>query len=63
MIAARTIPKIRPRWTVRPPRIGNCSAKSVSRGSQASGGNASVCWKPPSLHGPKTQYWIHDRAM
>ena len=38
------------------------SAKSVRRGSHASGGNGRVCWKPPSLHGPKTQYWTQDRA-
>ena len=40
------------------------SAKSVSRGSQsASCGNGAVCWKPPSLHGPKTQYWTQTSAM
>ena len=32
---------------------GNCSAKSVRRGSQASGGNASDCWKPPSPPWPE----------
>ena len=52
-----------PRWVVSPPRTGNGAAKSVRRGSHASRGNAFVCWKPPSLHGPKTQNWTHDRAM
>ena len=47
---------------VSPARIGNCSAKSVRRGSQASGGNGSVCWKPPSLHGPKTQILDPDQG-
>ena len=63
MIVAAMIPKMSPRWTVSPPSPGTAVAKSVRRGSQASRGKASVCWKPPSLHGPKTQNWTHDRAM
>ena len=42
----------------RAPRV----ATSVRRGNQASRGNCSVCWKPPSDHGPNTQYWIQNRA-
>ena len=41
-------------------RSGTALAKSVSRGSQASRGNGAVCWKPPSLHGPKTQNLTHS---
>ena len=60
---AATRPMRRPRWTVRPDRAGTASAKSERRGSQASRGNCGVSWKPPSLHGPKTQYEIQRAAM
>ena len=46
-----------------PPKSGMTFAKSVRRGSQASRGNWADIWKPPSLHGPKTQNLIHDSAM
>ena len=52
-----------PPWTVRPRAHGNASARSLIRGSQASTGNCAVSWKPPSVHGPNTQYWIQARAM
>jgi hypothetical protein len=52
---AATMPKMRPRWTVRPPKAGTELAKSERRGSQADFGNWAVSWKPASLHGPKTQ--------
>ena len=31
--------------------------------ANASGGNIAVCWKPLSLHGPKTQNCSQNRAM
>ena len=63
MTPAAISAKTNPRWVVSPARIGNCSQKSVRRGSHASRGNMAVCWKPPSLHGPNTQNCSQNRAM
>ena len=64
MIAGRDEPEDEPEVDRQPAERRERRRRSRS-GAAATprAGTASVCWKPPSLHGPKTQNWTQDRAM